>query len=313
MQISIYSDLFDYNEIIDLKTMFPSNNIRNFSITDMGYSSNPMKAQAEMEWYTTWTNVVIEFTRPEGTATLSTAVDLNKNGIPDFFDWPESYIISIDGDVKVSWNAFNYFGNSIPMGTATYGLENSNLKRNSGAVDSTITRSISLKSTTLDSFYKSYLPDGRIDTFTPKPVKASGGITLDLTQGNYTSEVTVSGDGVKTTTKLKGGGTASIEGDKLSLSNVPLPSMGNAELGKIHSFMADESVLENVILTKHDEVYSGYVTKNQVHYWIEVSTSEENSPTQNSNNNSSGSNSTSSFDPSNPPKTWTVASASDWK
>ena len=85
-------------------------------------------------------------------------------------------MISVDGDVKVSWNAFDYFGNSIPMGTATYGLENSNLKRNSGAVDSTITRSISLKSTTLDSFYKSYLPDGRIDTFTPSQSKPVVGL-----------------------------------------------------------------------------------------------------------------------------------------
>ncbi len=273
--MEIYSDLFDYTEIVDLQTMFPNNSVRNFSISDMGYDSNKMKAQAQMQFFTTWADVEIEFTRPEGTAVLSTLTDNDSDEVPDFFDWPQSYSVSVVGDVHAQWNAFTYdsffVSESIPAGTVTYGLGNSNLVRTSDSQKLVITRSISRTATTLGYFYADELPNGRIDTFTPQPVKASGTVELNLSAGNYSSEVTVSGDGVKTSTSLQGNGTASIQGDKLSLSDLPLPSMGNADLGKIHSFLADESMLESVTLTKRGEVYSGYVSKNQVHFWVEVS------------------------------------------
>ena len=64
----------------------------------------------------------------------------------------------------------------------------------------------------------------------------------------------------------------------------------------------------------HDEQSWKYYFKQTGNWMAPVTSTESDSQTQESNNsidNSSGSNSTSSFDPDNPPKTWTVASASD--
>jgi formylglycine-generating enzyme required for sulfatase activity len=64
----------------------------------------------------------------------------------------------------------------------------------------------------------------------------------------------------------------------------------------------------------HDEQGWKYYFKQTGNWMAPVTSTESDSQTQDSNNsidNSSGSNSTSSFDPSNPPKTWTAASASD--